>query len=573
LERILVSSRIVGLDIGRYSVKAVVLAATFRKCELIEVAEELVIEPDDEAVTPVSQPSADDDPDAPPEDEDDDEVGLSTGALEAVARLQARGALQGDMVIASFPRDAAYVADLVLPFSSPAQIGEILAPQLDGRLPAEIDELLVDFVVGGEAKSGGHNVYAAALRPERVAAFLGALQSLSLDPRVIELEPFTALTALLRCASPPANEAVAVADIGAYSTGLIVARNGKLEHVRTIGVGGEAITNALADTFSLPVDVAREGKHREGFIDANAAPSATTAATGDDAVDTANACRNAVKPLIRQLRNSLHAHATASATSVSKLYVYGASTALPGLVPYMEASLGVEVEVLPASHHEVSGLDGFQDVSHRFMSAYALALRGVTGVAGSRFDMRTGPFAFRGSAEILRQYFGQLLAAAAVFCVCVLVLGLSHIRVQKAEARSLEAALGDMSEQVLGERLTSASMIQTRMTAGIAEQSLYPRRSAFDVFVDIANIIDDLQMDGSQIIATNIDVEMGRFLYKVEGITPSAAIIDEFQAKLLEVDCIASVSRESMSENNRGTGFRYAVRGTLACDREREEAP
>ena len=553
------ASRVTGLEIGVHSVRAVVLEAGFRGFELVEVAEEAIVEP--ESAPPEVPADADGDgADAEVFDEPMP-LGLTDGTRAAIGRLADRGVFEVDSVVTALPRDAVYLTELDLPFSNPNQIRPILAPQLDGRLPEETDELLFDLMVGGEAAGGGHVIHIAATRPERIAVFLGELQSLGVDPRILDLSPMPVFTTS-RLEEPDATDRVAIVDIGAETTGLVIRNGEHVELVRVLGGGGEAITRALAATFEIDEATARAGKHREGFIDAGMPE--LTESSGDDRADTANACRKAVKPLVRRLRTTLHAHMTRIGAPVDRIELHGGTAALPGLAAYFEQSLGVPTRTYSTGHAVLTSLEGFDAVSHRFSSALGLALRAAPGTAGSRFDFRVGPFGFRGSYEHLQARLPELGIGAAAILVAAMLLFFGRVAMLKAEQNQLDEALTVVTTEMFGEAYTDPRAISNQLLLAGAGPALHPNRSAHDHFVDLANVIGDMQDFGGEIRATTMEVDLGRYIFRLEGNAGSAEDVDELQGMLDELECLTDIERNDLSRD-REAGFRFSVQGAIDC--------
>ncbi len=566
------STRVVGLEIGRYSIKAAVVDASYRTFELVEVIEEVIVGALDDPEKTAEVDAVGDDAEAAPAPAApaDEDPGLSQGTIEALQRLAARGVLQADVIATALPDDDVYVVPVTLPFDTEREIDAVLLPQLDGRLPEEIDELLVAPMVGGKAPEGGFQIFAAAARPERIAAFLGELAAFNVDPRYLEVSPFPLYTAapwLVDVTPGP----TAIIDIGAYRTGVIVIADGELQYVRSLTVGGEAITRALADTFSLSLDRAREGKHREGFIDAGLAES--EAPTGDDAADTANACRRAVKPLVRQLRSTLHAHATSTGRPVERLVLSGATAKLPGLTAYIEQSLGVPTSVVAPTRSAVTAAPGFADDAPRFGTALGLAIRAAMHdrVPGSRLNFRRGPFSFRGSYEYLKMRAPALGIGFAAILLCAIAVVAGRVALLKAEQRHLDEALSTLTQEIFDEEITSPGRIRDRLTSADSGPALHPPRSAFELFVEVANAVGYLQDTGKPIFASKIDVDMDRFIFRVEGEASSAEAVDLLQEELARVDCFTSIQRTGLEERRGAEGLEFAVQGAIQCTGAGEE--
>ena len=181
------ATRVAGLDIGRSSVKAVVITTSGRTWQLVEVAEAPIVRAEATAATdphqtpPMGQPivPSEDVPPAAQASELDGDA-LSSSALDgptrtAIASLVSQGVFEVDQVIVGLPTNDFFTATLTLPFSGAKEIEAVLPPQLEGRLPVEADEYVLDHMASGLAPNGEHRIFAVAVDPARLALLLGEL--------------------------------------------------------------------------------------------------------------------------------------------------------------------------------------------------------------------------------------------------------------------------------------------------------------------------------------------------------------------------------------------------------------
>ncbi len=140
-------SRIIGLDIGTTSLRVVVLDAGFRSLTVVEMCETEILVSGAVAAL---------------EGEEDDAVALTpaearlAAVAEALERLRAQGMLEAEGFGVAATSEGIYLTPLALPFSGAKEIGAVLVPQLDGRIPEEVESLQLSFTVGNRLPSGEH---------------------------------------------------------------------------------------------------------------------------------------------------------------------------------------------------------------------------------------------------------------------------------------------------------------------------------------------------------------------------------------------------------------------------------
>lgn len=578
-------TRVLGLDIGESAIRGVLLDVSFRAWEVVDAFSEPIDRSDEEdrddvRTPPLGEPAVADPPtgmepsgDAPadpvdgPPPEPLGYEGLDGPTLDALGRLAASGRLQADTVVTNITLDELFLTRLSLPFSGAREVEAVLRPQLEGRLPADVDDLLVDFMVCGPAPNGENVIYTAGVRPEHLAAWLGSMESVPLDPRTVDVAPFP-MHALATTTVPIRSEAIAWVDIGAERTGVLVVRQGAVEFAREFNAGGELVTAALSARFSLPTARARAGKHREArILDGGEMPSEGVA---PETAEISEVCREALQPLVRQLRRTLQAHASRARTPVDGVVLCGGGSELPGLAAMLQQQLGVTVEpyapsVGPAAASEVG------NAPLRMASALGLALRGVPGLGSSQFNLRRDQFAFRGSHAWLLARLPALALAMAALVVAGGLLALGNWTQLRAERAHLDNALEAATLEIFGTPLLVPERIQQRLATGGGGTAFMPETSAYDLFLAISSLVGDLQADGTVIEARSIDVDLSRRLFDVRGTAESADAVDRLEGFLRQHPCLRNLQRQSLQASRSGDGFDFGISGAASCSRGGEE--
>ena len=545
-------SRIIGLDIGTTSLRVVVLDAGFRSLSVVEMCEtEISL-----AAPPASQ-ETEEETSAPPD--------LSASRLlavsEALERLRAQGMLEGEGFGAAATAEGIYLTPLALPFSGAKEIAAVLVPQLDGRIPEEVESLQLAFTLGNKLPSGEHQVFVAAARPEAVADRLETLATWGIDPRVLELSPFPVASAaawLLGSVTEP----VAVLDIGAQRASLVVVADGKVEFVHTVAGGGAMVTAAIMRAFpDLDEETARLGKHRDGSL---SLPAEGYEWTEDEQLVFA-ACEEGVKPLIRDLRRSLHAHAVQWGRPVTRLYLTGGGSQLTGLPDYLGSQLGIEAELLPATRPEIAAIPDLAERLPTFTTALGLALRaaGLQGTTG--LDLRVGPSAFKGTTEHLRGRLTEMAAWTGGIVAALMMLLVARASLLQAEVDVLDAELTKLTTEVMGKPITGSETILKAIKESGDESSFMPKQSAFDIFAAVTAAVQSTSDEGYDARAKQVEVDLQRKQFLIKGIADSAESVDALETKLGGIECIKEIQRGSVEASRTSTGFDFDMKGTASC--------
>lgn len=342
-------------------------------------------------------------------------LGARLAALDAL--LQELGPQEGAVWATSLGAESASVRLVDMPFADREQIGRALPFELEGLVPFDLADFLLDWRIS-ELRGGGARVFAALAPKAEVGALLGGLDAIDVDPRLVMLDS-DALGALARGPG-----VTAVVDIGHSRTLLTVARDGQTLGARALSFGGGSLTVALSQALTLPEEEAEAlklglhlgGASRPGAISITApeeqvTPSGLTAPP--DLEKALAALREGLTPWLAELRGSLISLEDELGVGIDELVLCGGGALLGGLPELLTADLGVPVRLV-----ELSGT--LAGDAPRLALAQAVAQRAALGTAILSF--RQGEFAFRGDVAILRSAMGYALVAVGFFAAAALVM-------------------------------------------------------------------------------------------------------------------------------------------------------
>lgn len=385
-----------------------------------------------------------------------------------------------DQVIAAMHGDQISIRELPFAKAAARRLDqEALAHQLDGKIPFDVESIVLNHRVVEQMGDEVRFLIVAALR-ERVESFLAKLNELGINPREIAPGPLT-LTELARRAYP--EETVAVVDVGHQRTNITIAERGTFCRTRTFSFGGADVTSGLVKTFMVSEETANEWKTSARYL-----------VVGDldelsgEQRRAAEAVRNAVDCIVREIRQTLAAHTMSGKPPVTRLVLCGGGSRLRGLEEYLRHALDVPIEEFRAP--ETIGNAAEHDLIGGAMSL-GLALQGTL-PRGDRINLRQGDLAFEGEANAGR---GLLVYAVAVVLLIMLTWGFSSCARHTSLERQRDAQLVELeatSKRLLGQQIKSFSKLQSLISQAAEKQgssSTIPERDAFDVVEQISTRI------------------------------------------------------------------------------------
>jgi type IV pilus assembly protein PilM len=281
-------------------------------------------------------------PDATPTLERYGEVVLPPGAVRdgevedhgsvaaAIRQLWAQTKFPSRRVNIGVGNQRVVVRELDLPWMALPQIKASLPFQVGELLPMSTDEALLDYYPTGEREGPSgrlvHGMLVAATR-ETVRANVLAVETAGLSPQMVDLNPFALMRAIVRGAL--VRQTVAVVDIGARVTQVVIAAQGAPQFVRMLPSGGQNVTDAVAAALGISAPDAENAK-REVGIGYAVAPELTAAA---------EAVNQVVRPLIEAVRNTFVYYAgNHPGAGIDLVILTGGGSHLAGLGQYLSSA-------------------------------------------------------------------------------------------------------------------------------------------------------------------------------------------------------------------------------------------
>ena len=244
--------------------------------------------------------------------------------------------------------------------------------EADQYIPYSLDEVKIDFEVLGPTSGTTENVdvLLAACHSEIVEERVSVLRAAGLEPAVVDVEAFAIENACENLAdewNAVGPEAVAIADIGAHTTSVIVVQNGRVIYTREQNIGGARLTEDIQHRYHYEPEQAEAAK-RDGNLPENY--EAQVQAPFLDAV-------------AQEIRGALQFyHAAGSGEDVGAVWLVGGCAAAPDLARMVSQYAGVPARVF----NPFANLRMAPQVEASRLKEAAPSLAVACGLALRRFD-------------------------------------------------------------------------------------------------------------------------------------------------------------------------------------------
>jgi type IV pilus assembly protein PilM len=191
----------------------------------------------------------------------------------ALRQLWSQGKFSSKNVVLGMGNQRVFARDLSLPKMSPIQLRESLPFHVQDMLPIPVADALLDFYPisesSGEQGELVNGLLVAAVK-DTVLANVGAFKAAGLNVVDVDLIPFALTRIFTRGIT--VDSTVAIVNVGADTTNVVVAIAGVPQFVRIIPSGGADLTRALAARLSLTNEIAVQAKTVLGLPTGPVAP-------------------------------------------------------------------------------------------------------------------------------------------------------------------------------------------------------------------------------------------------------------------------------------------------------------
>ncbi len=532
--------RILGIDVGTWSVKGVILEDRFRGFRVVRVHEARIGESQAE------------------EGEPDDRRARVVAAVE---HLLAEEEEKVDATLAAMPGERSTVRFVALPYSDQKKIDLTMGGELADLLPFDVDEACHDHELINKSKDGGSLSVAAASQFEHVEDYLGVLQEAGADPKQLGLDAldlFNLYTHFLKDdaskaeepAQPAADAGTFVAetvdglkparllvDVGHARTLVCACAEDGIAYARTLRAGGEDVTNSMVKTFNLELDAAETLKHEEGFVASSRHP-----APDERAQRIGEVVGEGLSPLVRELRRTLQTIRSEKRVRIARVDLLGGGARIRNLANYLAEQLNVPVAPGLAVEQIV---EPYVDQARRGAYAAALshALRMVGDEPTSSIDLRVGAYAFAGQLQHLRQRLPAIfIAGAAIFLLLLVNVWSSYHTASNREA-AIDRQFCSVTKDVIGREICEPTVAIAAMKEPASEfgNVKLPVRSALNIAAELSSRVPK---DVKTLVIKEMKVTSDKA--SISGETDSFDSVDKIVTEYGKDPCYTNIKKGKM---------------------------
>jgi type IV pilus assembly protein PilM len=252
---------------------------------------------------------------------------LAIGQMASTLRtLIQKAGVTAKRCVISFPNSAVFTSVIELPKMSETELNSAVEFEAKKYVPLALSEINLEWTVASETAGGKDKlkVLLTAVPKQITENYMKMFALAGLQPEAGEIEALALIRSLI--GNLPTN--CVIIDIGSRSTGLNIIENGFLRLSRNLNIGGDTITDKIAQALNISIFRAEQFKKDFGISNSTFIP------------DTIKPVLNAIKSEVKQILTIYQSQNT----QVEKILLVGGGANLPGIVSFFE-DLKIKVEL------------------------------------------------------------------------------------------------------------------------------------------------------------------------------------------------------------------------------------
>jgi type IV pilus assembly protein PilM len=305
--------KLVGLDIGSSSIKAVELVRKGPDYELANLGIEVLGQ--DVVV--------------------DGSIMDALLVSSAIERIFATSKIKTKEVATSVSGHSVIVKRIAVSAANAAEVAAAIPYEAQQYIPFDVADVNLSYqIMGPSAGSGGMDVMLVAVKREKILNYTNVLSQAGINPLVVDIDAFAVENAFEANYDPPASSMVALLNVGASIMNINIVRDGASLFTRDVSVGGNQYTETLQKELDLGFEDA--DKLKRGYTLPN---------VPEDAKHTH--LRTVSEILLLEIQKTFDFfRQTTSSANIELIYLAGGTAKVAGLAELLREDLNVPVEVL-----------------------------------------------------------------------------------------------------------------------------------------------------------------------------------------------------------------------------------
>ncbi len=579
--------RILAIDIGYYSIKAVELESSFGRLELInyiiESFKETDKKSDDHEPALNAQQAATQNENQPKEKKKEPKRKVLTDSqLAALKKIKSEHSFKYEKCVINFPNT--YVTNRLYQFPTKDRkiIQSSLEFELEDDIPFAAEDIIKDFAIIRSDSTISH-IFTAIILKRDMVQFLSELQMIGFDPDTVTIDSW-AQSQLLKKAPPKGFESkpLAILNIGSIESSVCIYSNAEPVLTHICPCGGDHITRAISSHYHIPLTDAENAKVDGAFLLTQLHLENNPSDISEDQKVFSNVIEEAIAPLIREVKQTLISFKTKNKSGPRGIFVTGGTALIPNFTLYLEETLQLPVYHYSYISHIVgSSLKLSENSEAQISNAVGLALSIIKPDRNSTINFRKDEFSKTGGSGglNLKQFKKVFITAAAVLAFIYTNLIIQYFilssRSEKQSAqmeRAIKSVFSTISSSTISTYMSSPSTLKSAVEKEIAKykknQTVIVKSgpNSLEILKKVSSSIpSDMVLDVSQ-----FEIKDGKF--KMKGTVNEMINVDRILKGLQDSKPLTDIAKGKMEEDKKKNIVNFEFTAKVADSSQPAEA-
>ncbi len=171
-------------------------------------------------------------------------------------------------IVTTIPSDHIITRNVEFPIMSGDELEQAMKWEAEEYLPFSIEEARFDYLLIDQDEET-LKILLVAVKQDILDKIQATFKRIGLKPKVLNIQPMALLSLLKYQDAIGDEETVAVIDLGASSTQVVVGDKKNIYLSRSIDIGGQSFTNLLMENMQIDFLKAEEYKYKNGLADSD----------------------------------------------------------------------------------------------------------------------------------------------------------------------------------------------------------------------------------------------------------------------------------------------------------------
>lgn len=416
---------------------------------------------------------------------------------DILAELLKEAKVRGKKAIVAVPGQSVFTRNRPLPPVPEYKVTQIVRYEIQQQIPFSLNEIALDYQVLDRTEVGGYDVMMAAIKVDVVEKQLEILSRVKRTVETVDVSPLAAYNWLTHTGDfGEEGQCIALVDMGATTTDIVIQKDNQFKFTRSLHVGGNDVTTAIATAFNTPFDEAEKIKREKAF-----------APTGDPKRDGrgGEVTGRILGRLVGELNRSFaYFRSQPGGGPVTRVIITGGGSCLKNIIPYLQRELNIEVRIA----QPLAGLaiaptaNEASEYPEQACVALGLALRAIQTVP---IEINLIPPRIKEASKRKEQLVYWALTFFAILLIMASTIPATADKIDKTQDRikELKSVLGKYDPALLNNP-SAKSSYQDELNVVLSDVNSYRKEVAAldairrqqNVWVKYMHLINDARPEG-----------------------------------------------------------------------------